>query len=195
MKLTRNYRINNQIRAPEVRVIGADGKQVGILKILEALSRAKEENLDLVEIAPQAKPPVVKIVEQGKFLYQEEKKARAEKKKAKASELKEVRFSPFIADADFETRVARVAEFLEDKNKVRLVVKFKGRQMEVKGAGYEVTRKILDRFGEGIAVDMQPKFLGRHLVMVISPVARGRKTESSLQKSEAGNGKQKSEIS
>ncbi|OGM05250.1 translation initiation factor IF-3 [Candidatus Woesebacteria bacterium GWB1_43_5] len=165
----RNWRINNQIRAPKVRVIGADGKQVGVLGISEAVVRAKEESLDLVEIAPQAKPPVVKIVELGKFLYQEEKKARAQKLKTKASELKEMRFSPFIGQSDFETRLTRVREFLGDKNKVRIVIKFKGRQMEVKQAGYAVTNKILAILGESVAVDMQPKFLGRHLVMVISP--------------------------
>ena len=88
-----------------MRVIGADGKQIGVLKISDAQASAREEGLDLIEIAPQAKPPVVRMMELGKFLYQEEKKARAEKKKTKASELKEVRFSPFIAENDFATRL------------------------------------------------------------------------------------------
>lgn len=172
MKNTRGIRVNQQIRSPEVRVIGGDGKQLGVLKIDDARQLAQQENLDLVEIAPQAKPPVVKVIELGKFLYQEEKKARREKKNAKSSELKEVRFSPFIAQNDFETRFARVKEFIEDKNKVKIVVKFKGRQMDVKHTGYEVTRKIVGKFGDAISVDMEPKFLGRHLVMIISPVSQ-----------------------
>ena len=175
MKYNSNWRVNERIPATELRVIGEDGKQLGILNKVEALEKARRESLDLIEIAPQAKPPVVKMMELGKFLYQEEKKQRAEKKKAKASELKEVRFSPFIAENDFETRLARVKEFLELKNKVKIVVKFKGRQMDVKGAGYELAKKILDRFTDQIAVDMEPKFLGRHLVMVISPLSKMKK--------------------
>ena len=173
----RNWRINNQIRAPKVRVIGVDGDQIGVIEISEALAKAQEENLDLVEVAPQAKPPVVKIVNLGKFLYAEEKKARAQKKKAKSSEVKEIRFSPFIATNDFETRMSRIGEFLEDKNKVRVVVKFKGRQMDAKNAGYNVTGKILERLGEQVVLDMEPKFLGRHLVMVISPTGKFKKAE------------------
>lgn len=161
-----------------MRVIGADGNQIGVIEISEALAKAQEENLDLVEVAPQANPPVAKIINLGKFLYSEEKKARAQKKKAKSSEVKEIRFSPFIASGDFETRMGRIDEFLKEKNKVRVVVKFKGRQMDAKNAGYDVTKKILNRLGERVVLDMEPKFLGRHLVMVISPTGKFKKVES-----------------
>lgn len=171
------WRINENIRAPELRVVGSDGKQVGILKREEALARAREEGIDLIEIAPMAKPPVAKLAEFGKFLYQEEKKARAEKKNAKSGELKEIRFSPFIAENDFETRVKRIEEFLKDKNKVKIVVKFLGRQMDAKASGYNVVKRIVERFGEQITIDMEPKFLGRHLVTVISPTNKSKKTE------------------
>jgi translation initiation factor IF-3 len=177
LKQTRGIRVNQQIHSPQVRVIGGDGKQLGVLSIVEALTKAQEENLDLVEIAPQAKPPVVKIIDLGKYLYQEEKKARKVKKNSKSGELKEVRFSPFIAENDFETRAGRVKEFIEDKNKVKIVVKFKGRQMDVKHTGYEVTKKILGKFGDTISVDMEPKFLGRHLVMIISPKGKVKTPE------------------
>lgn len=173
----RNWRINSQIRANEVRVIGSDGKQIGILEISKARELADKESLDLIEIAPQAVPPVVKIANFGKFLYLEEKKERAEKRKIKGGEVKEIRFSPFIAEADFDTRIKRVREFLDDKNKVRIVVKFKGRQMDVKNSGYEVTNKVLEKLGETVSVDMKPKFLGRHLVMVISPKRNIKKVE------------------
>lgn len=144
----------------------------------EALSKAKKEKLDLVEIAPKAKPPVVKIVDLGKFRYKEEKKLRAEKKRGKSGEIKEVRFSPFIADNDYRTRMERIKEFLKEKHKIRLVVKFKGRQMGSKQFGYKLLEKILDNLGESVAVDMEPKFLGRHLVMVISPTSKRKDAET-----------------
>ena len=169
-----NWRLNNQIRAPEVRVIGADGKQLGILKTNEALSKAHEAGLDLVEIAPNAKPPVTKIVELGKFRYQEEKRLQKLKKKAKSSELKEVRFSPFIANHDYQTRLDKVREFLDESNKVKIVVVFMGKQMGSTNFGYELLKRIKDDLGNRIAIDMEPKFFGRHLAMVISPIKKGK---------------------
>ena len=124
----------------------------------------------MVEIAPLAKPPVAKIVEFSKFKYQEEKKARAIAKKQKGGELKEIRFSPFIAEGDYQTRLKRVREFLTEKNKVKLVVVFMGRQMGSKHMGYKLLERINKELGEDIAVDMKPKFLGRYLMTIISPV-------------------------
>lgn len=171
------WRINENIRVPEVRLIGSDGKQIGVVKIAEALDRAKKEGLTLVEIAPNAKPPVTKIVEFSKFKYQEEKKAKAIAKKQKGGELKEIRFSPFIAEGDYNTRLKRVKEFLADKNKVKVVVVFMGRQMGSKPLGYQLINRIYKELGDNIAIDMQPKFLGRHLATIISPlVARGKTT-------------------
>jgi translation initiation factor IF-3 len=135
----------------------------------DALKKAEEAGVDLVEIAPNAKPPVTKIIEFGKFKYREEKKLK--KQKVKASDLKEVRFSPFIGDADYETRIARVTSFLKEKHKVKIVVKFLGRQMGSKTYGYKLTERILNEFGNTINIDMEPKFLGRHLTMVISPLS------------------------
>ena len=172
---TRYWRINQEIRAPKVRVLDEKGKQIGILSVAEALEKAKQAGCDIVEIAPQAKPPVVKLIEFGKFRYQEEKKLKKEKKGAKPSDLKEIRFSPFIGEADYKTRFIRVKEFLEDGHKVRAVVKFKGRQMGSKQFGYNLLGKLVDDLGEGISIDMKPKFLGRHLVMVISPTSTFKK--------------------
>ena len=163
--------------ADEVRVIGPDDKQVGVMKLKEALEKSEEKGLDLVEIAPKAKPPVVRIVELGKFRYEEEKKLKKQKKGAKTSELKEVRFSPFIAEQDYKTRLARVNEFLDEGNKVRAVVKFKGRQMQSKKFGYDLFKKLLGDVNSEINIDMEPKFLGRHLTMVISPIKNSRKKE------------------
>lgn len=169
-----NYKLNQQIRASELRVIDDEGRQVGVMSTSAALAKAAEAGLDLVEIAPTAKPPVAKIVEIGKFIYQEEKKKRKEKKKSKPSELKEIRLSPFIADHDFETRLERIAEFLENKHKVRVVVVFTGRQLNSKNFGYEVLGKVARHFAGSIVIDMDPKFFGRHLAMVISPVNKPR---------------------
>lgn len=169
------WRTNEQIRTPKVRVIGNGGKQLGVLDIEKALALAKKEGLDLVEIAPHAKPPVTRIVDIGKFKYEEEKKQKAQKKKTKTSGLKEIRFSPFIGEADYNTRLIRIKEFLEDKNKVKVVVKFKGRQMGSKQFGYKLFKRLLDHLGDRVGVDMSPKFLGRHLIMIISPLAKEKK--------------------
>ena len=181
MRVKKQYwRVNNSIRASEVRVLGGGGKQVGVMNLNDALAEARKKKLDLVEIAPKAKPPVVKITDFGKFKYQEEKKAKKQQKQTKSSELKEIRFSPFIGESDYQTRVGRIKEFLEDKNKVRVVVKFKGRQMGSKKFGYDLLKRIIDEFEGEVQVDMQPKFMGRHLVMVISPLSvnkRGEKAE------------------
>ena len=174
-RINKYWRTNEQIRAPKVRVIGSGGKQLGVIDISKALALAKKEELDLVEIAPHAKPPVARIVDIGKFKYEEEKKAKAQKKKTKTSELKEIRFSPFIGVADYNTRLIRIKEFLDDKNKVKVVVKFKGRQMGSKQFGYKLFERLLGDLKGRVGIDMNPKFLGRHLIMIISPVAAGSK--------------------
>jgi translation initiation factor IF-3 len=163
-----NWRINHQIRASEVRVIGPDGKQIGVLKLTDALKEAEKQGLDLVEIAPLANPPVVKIADLGKLKYEEEKKLQKEKKGQKGGDTKEIRFSPFIGEADYQTRLIRIKEFLAEKNKVRTVVKFGGRQMGSKDFGYKVLKRILADT-DPVNIDMEPKFLGRNLIMVISP--------------------------
>lgn len=166
------WRTDYQIRVPSLRVIDATGKLIGVLPTSEAVKKAKEIGLTLVEIAPNAVPPVAKIVDFGKFRYAEEKKARAQQKKVKGGEVKEIRFSPFIADNDFKIRVERIKEFFADKNKVRVVIVFTGPQMRVKQTGYNVINRIKAEFGDAIVTDMEPKFLGKHLITVISPTSK-----------------------
>lgn len=173
MKKSKQYwRTNKQIHAPEVRVIDEKDKQIGVLKLPDALKKAEKAKLDLVEIAPNAKPPVVKIIDFGKFRYQERKKSKLQKKNSKSSELKEIRFSPFIGEADYNTRLQKIKEFLKEKNKIRLVVKFKGRQMGSKKFGYDLLKRIITELAGEITIDMEPKFIGRHLTMVVSPTAK-----------------------
>jgi translation initiation factor IF-3 len=178
------WRTDYQIRAPELRVIAGDGKLIGVLKKDEAIAKAKKDGLTLVEIAPNAVPPVAKIVDFGKFRYSEEKKAREQSKKVKGGEVKEIRFSPFIAENDFKTRIERIKEFFADKNKVRVVVVFKGPQMRVKNTGYLVIDKIKAEFGDSIITDMEPKFLGKHLMTVISQTTKSKKIKEQDAKTE-----------
>lgn len=162
------WRTDYQIRASKLRVVGSDGKLIGELGKDEAIKKAHDEGLTLVEIAPNAVPPVAKIVDFGKFKYAEEKKARQQAKGVKGGEVKEVRFSPFIGDNDFATRIKRIKEFFAEKNKVRVVVVFTGPQMRVKHIGFNVIGKIKSEFGDSIVTDMEPKFLGKHLITVLS---------------------------
>lgn len=168
----RYWRTNQQIAAPKLRLLDEDNKQIGVMDVKKALAEAQKAGLDLVEIAPKAKPPVAKIVDFGKFKYQEGKKNKGKGKKDKSAEVKEVRFSPFIGDADYDTRIAKIKEFLEDGHKIRTVVKFKGRQMGSKQFGYNLLKRILVTFEDRVVIDMQPKFIGRHLSMVMSPTKK-----------------------
>lgn len=171
------YRINERIFAHELRVLDAKGEQIGLLKKEEALKRARDENLDLVEIAPTAKPPVARIIDFNKFLYQEEKKKREVKKKAKSSDTKEVRLGPFMDDHDLETMVKRAREFLEQNDKVKLVVRFKGRQMGHPEFGYKVSGKAIEMLSDISKVDKTPHFEGRQLIAMLSPERKKNEKE------------------
>jgi translation initiation factor IF-3 len=177
------YRINERIFAFELRVIDSEGKQIGILKKTEALEKAKELGMDLVEIAPTAKPPVARIIDFKKFLYQEEKKKREEKKKSKNSETKEVRLGPFMDDHDLGTMVKRAREFLEGNDKVKLVVRFTGRQMAHPEFGHQVMGKAIDSLSDISKVDKEAHFEGRQLISMLSP-ERKKKHEEQNQNQE-----------
>lgn len=163
------YRTNERIFASELRVIDSEGKQIGILNKFEALKKARELGMDLVEIAPTAKPPVARIIDFKKFLYQEEKKRREEKKKSKKSETKEIRLGPFMDDHDLETMVRRAREFLEGNDKVKLVVRFSGRQMAHPEFGHQVIGKAVASLSDLSKVDKEAHFEGRQLITMLSP--------------------------
>lgn len=182
MKKKFNWKINEEIRADTLRVVSSDGKLIGVLSKNEALQKAREAGIDLVEIAPNASPPVAKIIELGKLRYIFEKKERSDKKKSKPAEVKEIRFSPFIAEGDYQTRIRKIDGYLKNKHKVRVVIVFKGRHMSSQGRGYELMREIRQNLGYEVNIDMEPKFLGRHLAMVISPL-NSKKLDISAQTS------------
>ncbi|QQS39560.1 translation initiation factor IF-3 [Candidatus Woesebacteria bacterium] len=181
-QLKLSWRINHQIRSDKLRVVDESGKLIGVMGLPEALQVASEASCDLIEIAPKAVPPVAKVIEFGKFKYREEKKLKKQKKSAKGGEIKEIRFSPFIGEADYTTRLQKVNDFLKDGYKIRIVVKFKGRQMDSKKFGYNLTNRLLKDLTTNVVIDMEPKFLGRHLAMVISPT--NKKIESDSENSE-----------
>lgn len=165
---TVSYRINFEIHAPTVRLLDEKGAQIGVLSIEEARKLANEQVLDLVEVAPQAQPPVVKLIDYNKFLYQLKKKQQEEKKHAHVSETKQVQFGPFIDTHDWEIKVDRAREFIGDGDKVRFVVRFKGRQMAKQSIGRELLEKTQIKMGDISKVEQPIKMEGRQMIMVMS---------------------------
>lgn len=163
------FRVNERITAPSVRVLDPEGKQIGIFQRSEALQKARDMELDLVEIASHATPPVVRIINFNKFLYQEEKKKREEKRKAKVTETKEIRLGPFMNDHDLNVMIGRGRDFLEDGNKVRLVLKFIGRQIVHPEFGQNIMKRVVDTLSDVSKVERDAHFEGKQLISVLSP--------------------------
>lgn len=163
------YRVNERIFASTLRVLDTEGKQIGIISKFEALEKARSQGLDLVEIAPAAKPPVAKIIDFKKFLYQEAKKSREEKRNAKSSDTKEVRLGPFMSDNDLGVMSRRAREFLLDGNKVRLIVIFKGRQVTHPEFGHTILDKVLESLKDVSKVERERHLEGKKLMILISP--------------------------
>lgn len=162
-------RVNRQIRFSPLRVIGADGSQLGIMDVDTALSRAQELGLDLVEVAPLARPPVVRIMDFGKYKFEQAKMARQAKKKQHVIELKEVKFRPGIDEHDFQTKVRHAREFLGEGNKVKVTLMFRGRQI----AHPELGRKVVVRVAQDLVdvgkIESDPKFEGKSMTMILAP--------------------------
>lgn len=171
------YRVNERIFAHTIRVLDGNGKQIGVLSKFEALTKARQLGLDLVEIAPNAKPPVAKIIDFKKFLYQQEKKKKEEKKKAKVSQTKEIRLGPFMNGHDINVMVKRAREFLENNDKVRLVVRFRGREITHPEFGKEVINKITEAVSDVSKTDKHPYFEGKQLIAILSPEKKKGKTD------------------
>ncbi|MDB9810851.1 translation initiation factor IF-3 [Candidatus Pelagibacter sp.] len=163
-------RSNNRISSPEVQVIGSDGNNLGILNTNEAISMAKEEGLDLIEISPNAKPPVCKIIDIGKFKYDAQKKANVAKKKQKIVLLKEIKMRPVTETHDYDFKVKNAKKFIGKGDKVKFTIRFKGRELQHSHLGRELMDKIkLDMQDIG-KVELHPKFDGKQMIMVIQPL-------------------------
>ena len=169
---TPGYRINHQISAKDLRLLRDDGTQVGVVTLEVALSQAQELKVDLVEIAPRATPPVAKLIDYKKFLYQQSKKEQAAKSAAKKVDLKEVRLTPFIAQNDFDTRIRHGREFLEDGNKVRITVKFVGRQLTHREFGSQTMNRVVAALADIAAIDQPGKWMGKQFIATFTPVKK-----------------------
>ncbi|QQG34865.1 MAG: translation initiation factor IF-3 [Deltaproteobacteria bacterium] len=162
-------RINKRIHALEVRLIGEQGEQLGVVSIFEALRQAGVLKLDLVEVSPMAKPPVCKIMDYGRFKYVQKKNASEAKKKQQVVELKEIQFRPKISSNDLDVKVTQIKKFISEGNKVKVVVFLKGREAAHPDIGFDMLRSILEGFSQEIEMESSPKMEGRqHIVMVIS---------------------------
>ena len=161
---------NQQIRAIDVQVIGSDGNNVGILPLKKAIELAKEEGLDLIEISPNASPPVCKIMDMGKYKYDLQKKTNIAKKKQKVVALKEIKMRPGTDVHDYNFKVKNAKKFLTNKDKVKFTVKFKGREMQHINLGKDLMNRIIEDTKELGKIETHPKFEGRQMIMIIQPI-------------------------
>ena len=161
--------MNEKIRGPEVRVIGHDGQQLGIIPIRKALELAALEHLDLVEVAPNADPPVCKIMDYGKFKYQQNKRSQEAKKKQTVIQVKEVNIRPKTDEHDLQVKIRHIKRFLSQKDKAKVTILFRGREIAYSDQGFKVLERIKEELKEEVVIEQQPKMEGRNLVMIMAP--------------------------
>ena len=166
----RGPRFNNRISSPEVQVIASNGENLGILSTNEAISKAKNEGLDLIEIAPNANPPVCKIMDMGKYKYDAQKKANLAKKKQKIIALKEIKMRPVTETHDYEFKVKNAKKFIAKGDKVKFTIRFKGRELQHSHLGNELMAKIKEDMKDIGKIELQPKFDGKQMIMVFQPL-------------------------
>jgi translation initiation factor IF-3 len=162
-------RINREIRAVSVRVIDMEGQQLGVISLTEALAEAAKAGLDLVEVSPTAVPPVCRIMDYGKFRYQQSKKIQVSKKSQTVIQVKEIRLRPKTEEHDLEVKVKHVRKFLEQHNKVKISMMFRGREIAYTDIGRKIMEDIKNTLADGCVIDQQPKLEGRNMIMIISP--------------------------
>jgi len=166
----RGPKTNERIRAHEVQVISSDGKNLGTLSTQEAINIAKQEGLDLIEISPNANPPVCKIIDIGKYKYDQQKKAHKAKKKQKIMNLKEIKLRPVTEIHDYNFKIKNAQKFLSKGDKVKFTVQFRGREMQHTNLGYELMKRITDDTASLGKIEVKPKFEGRQIIMIVHPI-------------------------
>jgi translation initiation factor IF-3 len=171
--------VNERIRAKEIRVVDETGNQLGIMPPFEALKVARERGLDLVEVSPTATPPVCRIINYGKFLYQLSKRQHEARKHQRSIEMKEVKFRPQTSEHDFETKRNHILGFLEAGNKVKATIMFRGRQMAHRNLGWQMMQRLIDELGEAVQVETRPKQEGPNLTAILAPKKPGGKPPKS----------------
>jgi len=162
-------RINEEIRVREVHLIDKDGANLGTVAIADALAKAQEANLDLVEISPNAAPPICKLLDYGKYKYQEQKKQAEARKKQKVVEVKEIKFRPMIDDHDYQVKMRSMERFFEEGDKVKVTLRFRGREMAHQELGTRLLNRVKDDTGKLAKVESEPRVEGRQMVMVLAP--------------------------
>ena len=164
-------RTNEHITAGEVRVISSTGEQLGIISIREALNRAEDEGFDLVEVSPEANPPVCKIIDYGKLKYKEQKSKKEAKKKQKIIEIKQIKMRPGIDKHDYNVKLKALLKFIDGGNKVKISMRFRGREMEHRNLGFGLLDKLIEEVANFAKVEVPPKSEGRQIMMVLTPVS------------------------
>lgn len=165
-----DYRVNDRIEATEVRLVGEDGEMIGVVRLREALERARDVGLDLVEVSPTAKPPVCKILDYGKFKYEAQKRANAARKKQRVIEVKEIKMRPGIDDNDYNIKMKKVRTFLEEGDKVKVTMRFRGRELSHQNLAMNILTKVKEEVSDLGKVEQFPKMEGRQMVMVMAPL-------------------------
>lgn len=172
-------RLNDAISAPQVRLIGPDGEAVGVVTLAEAQKMAEEAELDLVEVAPQASPPVCRVMDYGKFIFEESKKRHAARKKQKQIQVKEVKFRPGTDEGDYQVKLRNLIRFLSSGDKAKITLRFRGREMVHQRLGLQLLQRIEKDLEEYGVVEQFPKLEGRQMVMVLAPSSGKKKQQSS----------------
>ena len=162
-------RVNEEIRVPQVRLIDQDGEMIGLMSSRDALMRAYDAGLDLLEISPNAVPPVCKILDYGKYKYEQQKKANEARKKQKTVEIKEVKVRPNIDDHDYDVKMRAMKSFIGEGDKVKVTLRFRGREMAHQDLGIRVLERIRNELGETIKVEQMPRLENRQMIMVLAP--------------------------
>ncbi|WP_159837952.1 translation initiation factor IF-3 [Burkholderia sp. 8Y] len=169
-----SHRINGEITAPEVRLVGVDNEPLGIVKLAEAFRQSEQLDVDLVEIAPQASPPVCRLMDYGKFKYSEAKKQHEAKLKQKIVQVKEVKFRPGTDDGDYNVKLRNLTRFLEDGDKTKITLRFRGREMAHQEIGMRMLERLKADLDEVGQVEQMPKMEGRQMIMVLAPKKKAK---------------------
>lgn len=175
--ISKDFRINEEIRFREIRLVDSDGSQLGIMPTREAMRIAEERQLDLVEIAPQAKPPVCRIMDFGKYKYEQSKREKEARKKQRIIDVKEVKMRPNIEDHDFDVKVKNAARFLKDGDKVKATMTFRGRQIVHTQLGKQLLMRLAEDLRDLSIVERQPKLEGKNMIMILSPKQQDTKED------------------
>jgi translation initiation factor IF-3 len=181
-------RLNERIRVPQVRLIGADGEQVGVIATDEALEQARAADLDLVEVAPEAKPPVARLLDYSKYKYEQEQKAKAARKHQQQTNVREIKLRPKIADHDYETKKGHVVRFLRQRDKVKITIMFRGREQAHPERGRALLQRLFEDLEELATIESAPLQEGRNMSMMLAPTAAAVQDDGAGQDDGAADG-------